>query len=463
MAYSSSWKQRAILAVCLILPFPLLHAQPIQDLQILVKAANAYWPSLKEKLANVNSAKAVITDVHHSFLPQLRAAEQLNLGTDNSLAGSYYSLGITPSTSAGVRAENDYQAASGNFAIISADYELINFGLNDARVKTAQAFLGLQQAGLAREEYLLTQQVAGIYFQLLRQQYRLNADQQNVERNQAIFIIIQALTASGIQPGADSSQAKAELSKARIIYNQTFGKIGQLKDQLSILTGIPAANLHVDTLASSRISTLSGIPDYSMDTMHHPLIDYFSKQSDIFRSTDKLIRKSYLPKISLGASAWARGSSIQFPDDYKSLSTGLGYQRFNYFTGLALTYNLFNGLYRKDKLAINRYQMEASDWALEQEKLLLQSSVFQADQSLQTIQANLVELSIQSESALATYQQKLAQYRAGIITLIDLSNASFVLYRSQTDFIETLHEWWLAQLEKAAATGNLNLFIQSVK
>ena len=463
MIYSSSWICRGMLAVILLVLAVFVQAQTVFNLQSLTDSATAFLPLLKQRESQINGAKSIITDTKHSFLPQLRAAEQLNLGTDNSLAGSYYGFGITPSTSAGVRAENNYQAASGNLAVLYGEYELFNFGLNDARLKNAEVNLDLQKADLAREEYLVQLEVARNYFQLLRQLYRLAADQQNVERNQAIFAIILALTQSGIQPGADSSQAKAELSKSRISYNQTLGRIAQLKQQLSYLTGIIPSALIIDSLSSSSIKSLSAVPDFKMDSLNNPLLNYFNSRKNIFVSSERLIKKTYLPKLFLVGAGWARGSSIQYNDQYKSLPTGWGYQRFNYSVGLAITYNFLNGISRNDKLSINRYQIEASEYAVQQQKLTLASSVSQADESLQVIRANLIELNIQSESALATYNQKLAQYRAGLITLIDLSNASFVLYRSQTDFIETLHEWWLAQLDKAAATGHLNQFIQNVK
>ena len=463
MIYSSSWICRGMLAVILLVSAVFVQAQTVFNLQSLTDSATAFLPLLKQRESQINGAKSIITDTKHSFLPQLRAAEQLNLGTDNSLAGSYYGFGITPSTSAGVRAENNYQAASGNLAVLYGEYELFNFGLNDARLKNAEANLDLQKADLAREEYLVQLEVARNYFQLLRQLYRLAADQQNVERNQAIFAIILALTQSGIQPGADSSQAKAELSKSRISYNQTLGRIAQLKQQLSYLTGIIPSALIIDSLSSSSIKSLSAVPDFKMDSLNNPLLNYFNSRKNIFVSSERLIKKTYLPKLFLVGAGWARGSSIQYNDQYKSLPTGWGYQRFNYSVGLAITYNFLNGISRNDKLSINRYQIEANEYAIQQQKLTLASSVSQADESLQVIRANLIELNIQSESALATYNQKLAQYRAGLITLIDLSNASFVLYRSQTDFIETLHEWWLAQLDKAAATGHLNQFIQNVK
>ncbi|MES1225008.1 MAG: TolC family protein, partial [Bacteroidota bacterium] len=245
--------------------------------------------------------------------------------------------------------------------------------------------------------------------------------------------------------------------------NQTTGIIEQLKDQLSYLTGIPAAQLMIDSLSAGFAGNKTPSLYFQAGGFNNPLLDYYVKKNNIFLVNQNLISKSYLPKILLAAGAWTRGSSIQYNDDYKSLATGLGYQRFNYMAGIAVTYNLFNGLYKKDKLAINKFQMEAGAYELEQQQLALSLASSQAEKALQTNEANLTELPIQLQSAADTYRQKLAQYKAGIISLIDLTNASFVLYRSQTDYIETMSDWWLAQLDKATATGNLIQFIQTIK
>ncbi len=326
----------------------------------------------------------------------------------------------------------------------------------------AQSVVGLQEADLQKEIYYAQLQVARLYFTILQNQYRLSADQQNIERYQNIFQVIHALTSSGLKPGSDSSLAKAELSKTRINYNQTLGQINQLKEQLAFYTGIPANGLVIDSLDVS-IKAKTFLPDFVMDTLNNPFLSYYAKKQQVFLSNEKLVSKSYSPKIMLAASAWGRGSSIQYNDQYKSLLTGAGYQRFNYVLGVEFTYNLFNGLYKKDKLAVSRFQTQASTYEYEQERAALISSASQADISLRTTQANLLELPVQLQSAQDVYAQKLAQYKAGIISLIDLTNASFVLYRSQTDYIETLSDWYLAQLDKAASTGNLTQFIQSIK
>lgn len=452
-----------VMLILLLAPTVFLLAQQHLSLQNLIDASRADFPVLKQKLSLINANKAAIADIKHSFLPQLKFSEQLNIGSDNSLAGSYLPLAATPSTSGGVRSDNNFQPATGNIAVLYSDYELANFGLNSARLSNAQTYVNLSEADLQKEAYLLDVNIARLYLNIQKGQYRLQADAQNIERYQSIFNVIRALTLSGLKAGSDSSLAKAELSKTRISYNQTLGSINQLKQQLAYLTGISATNFTIDTLANNPLISQPIISSFIVDTVNNPLIDYYAKKKAIFLSNDLLIKKSYLPKIVLAGSTWMRGSSIQYNDNYKSLVTGLGYQRFNYTVGVAFTYSLFNGIYKKDKLAINRYQTEATDFELQQQKLALNASSLQADNALQTTQANLLELPIQLQSAQDTYQQKLAQYKAGIISLIDLTNASFVLYRSQTDYIETISDWYLAQLDKAAATGNLNQFIQTIK
>jgi outer membrane protein TolC len=453
-----------IVSILLLIQAPFVFAQTKKySLLSLIDSAHNYLPVLMQKKALVESGKAAITDTKHSFLPQLKFGEQLNLGSANSLAGSFFTFGMTPSTSGSIRSENIGQPAAGNVAVLYSEYELDNFVLNQAKLNTARAYLNLAETDLKKEQYFLDLNVAKLYFNILRNQYRLSADRQNIDRYQSIFNVIQALTAAGIKPGADSSLAKAELSKTKISYNQTLGNVNQLKEQLAYLTGIPGNSITVDSVPINPMDKMPVAADFTMDTLKNPLVDYYSKRRDIFIANQRLISKSYLPKILLAGSSWGRGSSIQYNDQYKSLATGLGYQRFNYAVGIAFTYNLFNGITKRDKLAINRYQLQASEFDLQQQKLSLQSSANQAGNALQTTLANLTELPVQYQSAQDTYQQKLAQYKAGIISLIDLTNASFVLYRSQTDYIETLNDWYMAQLDKAAATGNLTQFIQTIK
>src|SRR5258708_1509841 len=465
-------------SLVLLAPSLSLFAQQKKySLSDFIDSSQRHFPALMQKKALVDAAKAGIADARHAFLPTSYIGDELTVGTDNSLPGSYVSFGIIPSTSSGLRPSNTYQSAIGNIGFLYNEYQLVDFGLKKATTRRAEAYANLSQADLDREIYLVKWQVGKLYLEILKNQFQLGIDQENVSRYETIYQVIQAVTLSGIRPGADSSLALAELSRTRTTYNQTLGQISQLQQQLSYLTGLPVSDINIDTsrtksyLAGMGVSGRPGIPgSLSLPgqapdslTPKNPLTDYYDKEKKLYLQTEDLVKKSYLPKILLTGVAWARGSSIDYQNNFKSAATGLGYQRANYMGGLTLEYNLFNMVHRKDKEAIARNNTLASDYGLQQQQLSLQNVGNKAEEGIRTAMKDLAEIPIQIGAAQDAYDQKTAQYKAGIINLVDLTNASFVLYRSQSDYVQTLSDWLLANLDKSASSGNLDLFIQSIK
>jgi outer membrane protein len=435
------------------------------SLSDFIDSAQRHLPLLMQKKALVTAARAGITDARHAFLPTSYLGDELTVGTDNSLPGSYISFGIIPSSSSGVRSSNTYQSAIGNIAFLYNQYELLDFGLKKSTIHNAEAYAGLSQADLDRETYLVKWEVSKLYLEVLKNQFQLGIDKENINRYETVYTIIRAVTLSGIKPGADSSLALAELSRTRITCNQTLGKIRELQQQLSYLSGIPVDHINIDT---SQTSSYLSAPDLTGRIQGsipatNPLVDYYDKQRLLYLQTEDLVKKSYLPRIILSGVGWARGSSINYQDNYTSASTGLGYQRFNYMGALTLQYNLFNIVHRKDKEAIARSNTMASNYEWQQQQLSLQNVGNKADEAINTAVKNLSEVPVQINAARDAFNQKTAQYKAGIINLVDLTNASFVLYRSQTDYVRTLSDWLLANLDKAASTGSLDQYIQSIK
>jgi outer membrane protein TolC len=435
--------------------------KPFISLSALNDSADHYLPRLLEKKALVSGAAAAVVETRHQFLPAIRFNDQVNIGSDNSNAGSYFPYGIVPSTSAGIRADNDYQAASGNIAMLYGEYDLFDFGYKNARIEYAKSDRDLSQSDLQREMYILHGRISKAYFKLMITESRMEIERETVRRYDTIFKIIHALTSSGIKPGSDSSLAKAELSKSRITYNQINELAKNYREEISYLTGLKAEDIVPDTvfmLMGNRKNVIRAAADSSVN----PLIDYYASLTRVYLANEHLISKSYQPKIYLTAASWARGSSIVYNDQYKPIPEGFGYQRFNYMAGVAFQYDLFNGVHKKDRLKTFGFERDAAELELKQQQVSLASATRQAQNSIEITERNLLELPIQYQAAADTYNQKIAQYKAGIITLIDLTNAAFVLDRSLNDYAETTGNWWLAQLDKALATGQLGSFIQSI-
>jgi outer membrane protein TolC len=432
----------------------------------LVDSASRHLPLLLEKQALVQSAQAGIKEAKDAFLPQVNAVEELSVGSANDLEGPFLTIpGIIHPIGGGINATSNYQAVTGNMASLYGQYELVNFGLRGAQVANAKAFVGFTQADLEKERYQVKWEIGRIYFAIQKNRNQLAVDSEDMRRYQSMYEVSRALTGSGVNPGVDSSLARAGLSRTRINYNEAMGALRRLQLQLGYLTGIEGPEIPADTAVGGveALVDAAGMAGDSAAALNNPLADYFAKQKLQYNAEQELARKSYLPKIILAGGGWARGSSIQYDNDYKSPAEGLGYQRLNYLGGIGITYDLFNGVHKRDRVAVLNGQVAAADYALQQQELSLNNQELQADESIRTARANLVELPIQLRAANEAYNQKLAQYKAGVINLVDLANASFELFSAQSDYITTLNEWYTASLDKAAAAGRLDQFIQTVK
>ena len=434
------------------------RAQKTFSLTELTDSAQRHLPELMQKKALVAESKSAVQDLRHQFLPLLRASAQVDLGSDNAVPGSYFPMGIVPSTSSGIYPENNAQAALGSLAILYGQYTLVDFGYRKASIASAESASELQSAEYEQSRYQIRAAVCRLYLNTLRLQMQLNIAGQNLERYRKIYDVIRALAGSGIKAGSDSSLARAEWSKAQTGLNQALGNLRNSREQLSYYTGIPGELLRLDSLSTSARPILPS--DDSITSGNNPLLVYYSSVNRLYAADEKRISRGYQPVISLVASGWMRASSISPVSGYGPLKDGLGAQRYNYLAGISLQYDLFSGLHRKDKLTAMHFQQEAGLQQFRQQELDLESAARQASLNIQTAEENLQELPVQTRAARNVYDQKIAQYKAGMISLIDLTNAAFVLYRSQYDFSVAISDWWLARLDRAVATGNLELFIQ---
>src|SRR5580658_6216442 len=256
-----------------------LLAQPVTpaafSLPALIDSAQHHLPVLRQKTALVEAAKAGIRDAKDAYLPASFIGDEVLVGSDNSLPGTYYSFGLIPSASSGINPANNSQAAGGNMAFLFNEYDLLTFGLRRATVRRAEAGEHLSQADLDRELYLMKWQIARLYLNIRKSQLQLGIDSENVDRYSELYTVIQAVTRSGIKPGADSALAMAELSGARTAFNNTFGQGRQLYEELSYFTGLPSSGLIVDT---SRIRDNLTTKWVNGPSGPNPLTNYFVRE-----------------------------------------------------------------------------------------------------------------------------------------------------------------------------------------
>ena len=430
------------------------QSSPPVTLKDLLNRVNQKAPSLLTDSAAITVRQAQAVETRSNWLPNLKFNYQADVGTNNNTAGPYFGFGIIPSNSRGVRTESNTNAVLTNLGIAALDWEVYNFGAYGAQNKVASSDINVEQNKFAQSKYQLQAYTIGNYLQLLRLQNFLSIQARNIRRNQEIMRSIQSLAKSGVRPGVDTSIAEAELSKARLTYIELDNQLKRVQLQLSAVSGMPYLAIVPDTAAEMRmINQTTMQAAITVDTITHPLINYYKSLFQNSLQKEDLVKKQYNPRILLEAAAWGRGTSVDANDKFNNLSSGWGFDRNNYLVGIGISYNLFDLRRKQLKLRTQKAITSYAQKQLDEQRAALALEVNQADVELNTAKQRLLEIPNQLKAANAGYRQKLSLYKSGLTDIIELNAALNILYRAETDYVQAKYAYSSALFQKAI-TGN---------
>jgi hypothetical protein len=127
---------------------------------------------------------------------------------------------------------------------------------------------------------------------------------------------------------------------------------------------------------------------------------------------------------------------------------------------VGVTWNL-TSLYRV------RHQIAAQEWttrALTDEYDLIDERIkaqqVLADQKIRNAISNYNEAPVQVKAASDAFLQKSVLYRNGLSNIVDYTQALYTLNRAETNRDLAYNGVWQALLQKAAAAGDFDLFLQ---
>ncbi|MBW8686871.1 TolC family protein [Chitinophaga rhizophila] len=434
-------------------------------LQQAIALTLEHYPSLKAKKTLSKAGEAHTIDVRHNWWPAVRLVEETTIGTDNGLYGSYFPLGTIPSTSGGIRAANKSDLMSGNIAMAQVQWEVYNFGAY--RTQREEAIQQQKVAGMDADITAndLMSAVVRDYLGMLQYRALMKIQEDNIERTRSVQRAVTAIVLHGLKPGVDSSIAAAELSKARLNYLDIQNSYRSVRLHMSMLTGLDTSAIQPDTLYNSGLlALLAATTDTSTVAASHPVLQYHNGILLQQQKHEAVIRRAALPKVSILAAGWMRGSSGQFDDIYnKNLWTGLNYSRYNYLAGLALTYNLADIGHTRDRVREQRLKTKAAAEQVQTTQAVLNNSLQQAKLNIHTALDKLQEMPAQLNAARAAALQKMALYKGGLTNIIEVTNALYLLNRAETDMVQTRNAAWQALFTQAFAANAINELVQQLE
>ncbi|MBT1705524.1 TolC family protein [Chryseosolibacter indicus] len=455
-----------------IIPFLLImgiidsYGQETLSLKDALEKGLVNYGSVKAKGYNVEASKASLQQSRRDYLPNLVVSAQQDYGTINGQNGPLYGFGGYSVASSGLPlSEQNWNAAFGALYLANVNWEVFTFGRTKERINVSKAGLEVSKHDLAQEQFQHQVRIAAAYLNVLAAQRLAKAQQNNFERAEVFKRTVVVRAKNGLIAGVDSSLANAEVSNAKIAYIKAKDFEQEEAKKLSVLIGESGAEFLLDTSFVKRIpnTDATGIVQQS-----HPTLTFLKSRVDLSMHQAKLIRRGAYPSFSLFGVIQKRGSGFDasYATDQSAYTTnyvdGIKPTRTNYLIGAGFVWNI-TSLTRTHAQAraqnnitlSNQSEYELADQQLKAQYLIAETKFGNA---LQTY----YEAPIQVKSASDAYAQRTALYNNGLTTIVEVTQTLYALNRAETDRDIAYINVWQALLLKAAASGNLELFIDEL-
>lgn len=434
-------------------------ADTLVHLKDAVSLAEQNYHLLKAAKYEVDAAYENVKVVKYNRLPTIDASYQAGMATANNLTGMFYPNGILP-ISGPPSSDNNYTAASASAASILLNWQAVTFGQRDAEINVSVAEAKSKNLNWKVDVFNHKINVISSYLDLLLSTDIIRIEEQNIQRVEVNLKESRTLVISNIKAGVDTALFLSELSKAKV---DLLDAQRQLKTQqwlLAQLMVIDAAPVPADTNFLSMLPLV--IPEHDSSFANHPLIQYSQSQFDLSKSKEQLLKKSYLPKLNIWGTGFARGSGFENNQSIKTWD-GLGFSRYNYGAGLQLSFPIMKYGEVKRQLQQQNLLSKASEERILENKQILTTQQRVANTAFNSAIAVAGETKLQLASAQYAFRAMQIRYNTGLVNFSDLIQTQYNLLKAELDLKKAYWDAWKALLLEATVNGNENIFLNQIK
>jgi outer membrane protein TolC len=432
-------------------------------------ALNNYG-TIKAKGSYLNASQASAKEASSVYLPNLNLAAQQAYGTANGQFGPIIAIGGLNAASSGPPfLTQNWNAAFGGLYLANISWDFFTFGRVRENVKVAEALVLQDANDLEQEKFQLQVRVSGAYLSLLVAQRLKLSQQKNLERADALRLVVLARTKNGLNPGVDSSQANAEVSNAKIALTNAINYEAEQAGQMAQLMGITYQEFLLDTVFINRIpaSLYNSVPN---NEEQHPVLKFYQSRINVSRQQEKYFERYKYPVFSLVGVLQSRGTGFDgnysqiYPDAFThSYWNGVKPTNSNYLLGIGVTWNITNPIRVRHQVTSQEWTSKGLQYEYELVSQQIKTQLALADQKIKYAIANYNEAPIQMKAASDAYLQKSVLYRNGLTNIVDVTQALYMLNRAETDRDISNNNVWQALLLKAAASGDFGLFENDIQ
>lgn len=308
--------------------------------------------------------------------------------------------------------------------------------------KIASELVDLQNR---KSEEQLAYEVMNLYYNAQILYYQVKFIEGNLINAKKLLRNIQMLREQLLAKGTDVSKIQLQADQLTNLQELTISKYKQVISALKISVGIPLSrNLEVE---DSIITTSPQVYEQTV-TLDTRIIE---KKNSLLKSELSTFKNSRLPSVSLYGSYGTTGFGYdKAPNDF------LRFYPVS-FTGLQLSYPLFNGTVTKQKVSQKKLEIQnkelQSSLVADQSALQIETAQQQKSVAQRSVETTLAHIQL----AQSIYDQTILQQKQGVASLTDVLLADNALRETQQTHLSALIDYLKADLDLKKATGNLFL------
>jgi outer membrane protein len=429
-------------------------------LTLAIQKAEANYPAIRAAQERQEAARDAIGLAKTAYLPRADLLWQANRAITNKPNIVSLPQGTVPIPTPPARAatgRSDWNTVTG----VLLAWQPFDFGARRAQVGVAE--FGYKSAEHAADLSRLdvASAAAGAYLDVTTAQQMVLVQQANVDRMEAFAKSVHVLVENTLRPGADASQADAQLARARtqLIQAQTEEQVRL--EALANFLQIPSEQIVIgcaDVLGAAPAAGLSEVPADS-----HPAAEQLSAVFDQQKEQLHLLSRSYAPVFTLYGSASGLGAGLSSTNSspvFLGGTAGLAPTEWNWMAALQVTFPAFQFSSIHQQKKQQEAQVLSTQATYKQMIGDITTQQRQARDRLSGAQRVAANTPIEVAAARESEQQQQARYKAGLATVIDVTTAEATLAQAEGDDAVARINVWRGLAGVAEAQGDLTPLIQ---
>ncbi len=330
---------------------------PPLTLEQIIDLARVNYPAIQAAQARQRAAQGTIGLARTAYLPRTDLVWQTNRATSNNIYGLLLPQGVISPITGPVIATDVARSAwsSGGGALLS--WQPFDFGVRASRVAAAQqGNEAAKQAG-ALTMLEVSAGAASAFFDLAAARQLVMVAEANITRLETFNRTIHVLVENTLRPGADASQADAQLALARnqLVRAQTEEHLRRAAlskflrpaverpeiDAAKMLAGLP--------IADSGSTNITANPAALQET-------YLIQQQ---QAQKRILDRSYVPVFNTQGAVSGRGAGTDPSGRFPGGTAGLAPDTFNWAAGVQVTFSAFDYFGLREQKRIQKANLQA--------------------------------------------------------------------------------------------------------